>query len=93
MRNKILTIVMSAMIISGCASTTPVVNTVIQKVEVPVMVPCQITPPAPPQYYFDAITAIDELFDKVKALLADRNLHLGYEEELRAALTACTGVK
>ena len=88
MQNKLLSLAFIA-ILSGCATTEPVINTVIQKVEVPVAVPCKVTVPAKPDYNFDKVTVDQDVFDKTKALLADRKLSQGYEGELIAALNTC----
>lgn len=77
------------MLISGCATTEPAIQTIIQRVEVPIEVPCKQEIPVKPDFNFDDLREEDPLFDKTKALLADRKLHIAYEEELLAALKAC----
>lgn len=89
MQNNIL--IISVLFLAGCATTQePAINTVIQKVEIPISVPCKATIPTKPDFNFDKITSDKDIFDKTKALLADRKLHLGYEGELLTSLTACT---
>jgi len=93
MQNKLL---ISAIFIltlaSGCATTTePVINTVIQKVEVPIAMPCTVEIPPQREDNFSKVTTEMDIFEKVKALLADRKIQAGYEAELRAALSTCTG--
>ena len=89
MQNKLLMLV-AALSLAGCATTTPPgINTVIQRVEVPIAVPCKAEVPAKPAFNFDKLTPEQDVFDKTKAALADRKLHLGYETELLAALNSC----
>lgn len=78
-----------AVILSGCATCEPVIKTVIQTVEVPVSIPCKTEIPVKPEFNFDSINENQDIFDKTKALLADRKLHIGYEGELEAALKSC----
>lgn len=87
MQNNIL--LCAIVLLTGCATTEPAINTVIQTVEVPVAVPCKATIPTKPDFNFDKLNVDQDVFDKTKALLADRKLHLGYEGELLAALTSC----
>lgn len=90
MQNKLL-ILASVIVFAGCATTTPPgINTVIQKVEIPIAVPCKVEIPARPEFNFDKLSPDQDVFDKTKALLADRKLHIGYETELSVALIACT---
>jgi hypothetical protein len=88
MQNKLF-IVLFAAFVSACATDGPVINTVVQKVEVPVAVPCKAVVPTAPDLNFGKVTPDQDLFEKTKALLADRNLQLGYEAELLAALNSC----
>ena len=88
MQNKLLSLAFIA-ILAGCATTDPVIKTVIQKEEVPVAVPCKVAIPTKPDFNFDKLTEDKDIFDKTKALLADRKLHQGYEAELLAALNSC----
>jgi hypothetical protein len=91
MQTKLLLSLLAAFALVGCATTKePVITTVIQKVEVPISVPCKVEMPPPRDYNFNKITAEMDIFEKVQALLADRRLHLGYEAELKATLGTCT---
>jgi pyridoxal/pyridoxine/pyridoxamine kinase len=78
----------AALVGTGCASN-PVVVPTVQRVEVPVPVVCTVSYPDRPSYNFDRLTVSDSVFDKVKALLADRLLSISYQAELEAALSAC----
>lgn len=89
MQNKLLVLIASISL-AGCATDTPPgINTVIQKVEIPIAVPCKVEVPAKPTLNFDKLTTEQDIFDKTKAALADRKLQLGYEIELLAALNSC----
>ena len=76
--------------LASCATPRePVINTVIQRVEIPIMVPCKVDTPTLPEFNFDKLTEESNIFDKVKAILADRIIREAYEEELRIALSSC----
>lgn len=89
MQNKFL-ILVSVIALVGCATDTPPgINTVIQRVEIPIAVPCKAEVPIKPALNFDKLTIEQDIFDKTKAALADRKIQLGYETELLAALNSC----
>jgi len=89
MQNKLL-ILTSILFLAGCETTKPPgINTVIQRVEIPIAVPCKAVIPVRPAFNFDKLTVEQDVFDKSKAVLADRKLHIGYETELLAALNSC----
>lgn len=93
MQNTKLLALLLVGLLSGCAlfnSTPPGIQVQVQKVEVPVVVPCKATIPTTPKFNFDSLTVDKDIYVKDQALLADRWLHLGYENELRAALDSCT---
>lgn len=80
----------AALLLVGCATDTPPgINTVIQKVEIPIAVPCKAEVPPKPDFNFDKLSIDQDIFEKSKAALADRKLHIGYEIELLAALNSC----
>jgi len=82
-------LILMVSLLSACATPAPGIKVVIQKVEVPVVMPCKAVIPDLPRYNFDSLTVDDDIFIKNKALLADRLLHLGYENELSVALISC----
>jgi hypothetical protein len=86
---KNIMILISFSFLVGCAHNEPVSNIVIQKVEVPIEVPCKAAIPNEPLFNFPQLTIDQDIYEKSKALLADRKLHLAYEIELLATLTAC----
>lgn len=84
--NKIL--IVAVLLLGGCTTTPPPVPKP-QIVQVPVREPCKIEEPESPQFSFQSLSQESNLYEKVQALLADRLLHLGYEEQLRTALRGC----
>jgi hypothetical protein len=85
---KILFFIIIIIFISGCATTEqPKIQ--IQRIEIPISVPCSVDIPPPPELNFSKLDQTRSIFDKSKALLADRELQLGYETELLAALQSC----
>jgi hypothetical protein len=87
MRNSLLIL---ALALTGCATTNgPAVDAVIQKVNVPISIPCTAVVPPAPEYNFSNLTVDEDIFVKTQTLLADRDLSLGYEAQLLAALDSC----
>lgn len=92
MQKSNLLILSCAILLSGCALFTkpqPGIEVQIQRVEVPIVVPCKAVVPKVPSWYFDKLTTANNIFTKDQYLLADRELHLGYEAELLGALQSC----
>ncbi len=75
-------------ILLAACSTNPS-NTKPVEVLVPVQVPCKITPPNKPDFAVDNLGIGEDIFDKVKALLAERKQRQGYELELEVAIKSC----
>lgn len=74
--------------LAGCAGQVePEPRTV--RVEVPVAVPCRAPAVQEPTWATASLQKGDSLQTKVRALLAERQQHLGYEAQLRAAVQAC----
>lgn len=67
--------------LAGCAHQPEVV-------QVPVRQPCQVQVPAKPELRYSP-GSYTKAYPLVRDLLADRQLMLGYETELEAALSAC----
>lgn len=82
-------VLLLALCLGGCATTEPSPPPKPITVQVPVRVPCEIEEPKLPQFSFITLTEESTLYEKVQSLLADRLLHLGYEEQLRTALRGC----
>lgn len=92
-RKSKLLIISSIIFLSACATTKqdPAVVTVIktQQVDVPIPVSCKVEIPAEPKFNFNELDTEMDIFRKVQALLADRQLSIAYEQELLMALKAC----
>jgi len=79
-----------AVLLSGCASTRrPEPQLRIQRVEVPIPVPCVREMPQRPASPVEALTPDAALGDMIKALLAERRLRESYVGEIEAILQAC----
>lgn len=89
LRSKFL-IVVAALVLSACATDAPVIKTEIQKVEIPIATVCKVAIPVRPDYGFPKLNESDDIFVKIKTLLSDRLLQMGYESQLAAALDSCT---
>ena len=92
MQNK-LYLLGAVLFLAACGHTNPPVEPGVRIeqviVKVPVAIPCNAIPPLAPQFNFEKLVITDSIYDKTKALLADRKLHLAYEAELLAALNSC----
>lgn len=78
---KLLTILL-ALLLCGC-------NTIPRIVKVPIEVPCSVEKPDAPEWATKHLTPKADVFDKVKALLAERRQRMAYESLLEAAVDAC----
>ncbi len=88
MHNKI--IILSALILSGCATTQQPAPIVITKeVKVPVRVPCTINTPMLPKWAVPLVAKGSDVYTQIQALLADRELSIAYQNELLIALESC----
>jgi hypothetical protein len=92
MLNKLLIVFL--FLVTGCVSnpsvpSAPTIKVEVQRVEVPIAMPCKAEIPKAPDFNFNKIRPENDIFEKTKALLADIKLHIGYEEELTAALKSC----
>jgi len=71
------------LLLAGCAST-------VKTVQVPVPVKCNPPQIEKPQFQYPACVQPGEsVFNMTKCVLSDIQLHLGYEEQLEAALGGC----
>lgn len=85
LRNRCCLLIVLLMM--GCA--TPEVKIEYREVKIPVLVPCIVETPVSPTFYFDRLSLTDDIFEKVKSLLADRKLSQAYINELSGALELC----
>lgn len=85
-----IAVVCVALALSSCTSAErpePVVR--VQRVEVPIPVPCVDDVPKRPESPVDSLSQDASLGDMVKAVLAERLLLNAYIERLESMLTAC----
>lgn len=82
-----IVLVFSLIFLSACSTNHS--NTKSVEVLVPVQVPCKITHPNKPVFAVDNLGIGEDIFEKVKALLAERKQRQGYELELEEAIKAC----
>ena len=69
--------------LAGCGPRLP------ERVLVPVEVPCKVDVPARPVWATKALPADADIFDQVRALLAERKQRIAYERLLEAAVASC----
>lgn len=74
--------------LAGCAGRQEAEPRTV-RVEVPVAVPCRAPSVDEPSWATASLQKGDSLQTKVRAILAERQQHLGYEAQLRAAVQAC----
>lgn len=74
--------------VSGCSILTPKVH--IERVDVPVLIPCNILAPKRPVMPFtDATDSSEDVYVLTQRTLAEIERRKGYETELEAAISAC----
>lgn len=74
-----------AVVLAGCSSAPPA----LQRVEVPVMVPCVGDVPQQPEYEFDQSPASATDGEIILALARDWTRGRAYEARLEAAIVGC----
>lgn len=91
MKKLLLVLVIAAFVVGpGCALFKPApVEYVPYEVPVPIPVPCAADPGPAPRWATDDLKKADTLDNKEKALLAEREQRMGYEEKLKAATDGC----
>lgn len=75
-------LLLAALALAGC-------QTLPQRVEVPMPVPCRVEIPLPPAWATGSLAPDAGIWDQVKALLAELEQRKGYEAKLEAAAKAC----
>lgn len=74
-------------LLSGCPLSSTIRPDNIK--EVPIKVPCNITPPDKPAMPLDSALETDDIFEFVKKATAEIELRTGYEFKLEAAIKEC----
>ena len=78
-----------ATLLVGCAGNVPAPLPRIVRVEVPIIQPCPVQIPPIVPYATDNLTKESSDFDKIRAILVERQERQGVELELRELLGAC----
>jgi len=80
-----------ALLLVGCATTdtSPTIEVVTQKVDVPISQPCKEELPPVPDFCFEKLADDDDIHTLSKCLLSDRNLSIGYQGLLVTKLKSC----
>ncbi|MBG6290057.1 hypothetical protein I5I61_21590 [Pseudomonas nitroreducens] len=75
----------------GCQSQqqAPAPEPRVVEVQVPVAVPCKITPVTRPAFAVDSLSLDAEIDEQMRALRAERKQRQGYEARLEAAVQGC----
>lgn len=68
--------------LAGCTAT-------VERVEIPVLVPCRIVAPAEPAWATESLAPDAGIWEQVRALLAERRQRIGYEAQMLAAIESC----
>ena len=84
---RILSSIALVIALTGCETVKVV--TEYKEVKVPIAVPCAVDVPNRPEFFFVQLKDEEDIFVKVKALLADRKLYEGYTNELLKLLDLC----
>lgn len=74
------------LLLTGCCAVP-----VVERVEVPMPVYCEIEIPEPPAWATETLGAAAPLWELVRAMLAERVQRAAYERELIAAIEGCRG--
>lgn len=74
---------LAILVLTGCGPRIP------ERVLVPVEVLCKVDVPQEPVWATKALPADADIFDQVRALLAERKQRIAYERLLRAAVMSC----
>jgi hypothetical protein len=88
-RGRWAAILLLAGLCAACAGPEPKVIYKPYPVKEPVPVPCAAEIPKEPEWATKGLRKADTLDDKTKALLAEREQRIGYEEKLKKATDGC----
>ena len=78
----------AAVVLAGCATKGERPTEVVE-VKIPVRVACTVATPVQPSWVVPAVQKGADVFEQMRALLADRELSFAYQNELESALVAC----
>ena len=81
----------ATLILAACATPEPRERVVVQRVEVPVYQPCEITLDPPSALPVDAEPPVADIFAQMQAALASISLLRADLKEARAAAEGCSG--
>lgn len=85
-------ITLSVALLAGCASSKvpePIVVTEFKPIDNPILVPCRIPDIPKPVSLVATLKTTDDLYLKVKTILADRELKKAYQTKLETAQRSC----
>lgn len=82
-----LAAIAAALLLSGCESSPPIVET--QIIEKPVPVPCRIAPIERPRFAVDQVSPADDMVTINRALRAEIEQRRAHELKLEAAIKSC----
>jgi hypothetical protein len=86
--NRLFIALIAIAALSGCAQK-PIIKVETVEVLVPVRLPCSVEEPGEPFWNVPGVPRDATIFEQMRALLADRALAFGYQNELKTALGAC----
>jgi hypothetical protein len=75
--------------LAGCATSAPTIVYKPVDVKVPVEVPCKVKAPDVPKWALDGVSPGADIFVKGRAMVAELQQRIAYEDELLAAVASC----
>ena len=86
--SKCIAACVGLMVLAGC-TTKGERPTQTVEVKIPVRAACTVATPAQPSWVVPAVPKGADVFEQMRALLADREMAFAYQKELESALGAC----
>ena len=65
-------VLVAALFLVGC-TTSPTIKTVVQRVEIPIAIPCKAQAPVKPEFNFGKLSEEQAIDEKAKALLNEKH--------------------
>jgi hypothetical protein len=84
---QLIAFALMALVLAACTAVPGA--PAVQRVNIPVPVPCKVTMPDAPAWAVDALPLGSDIWQQMQALRAERLQRQGYEAELEAAVRAC----